>query len=596
MHQLASCGAADHFAKGVLADFDIVPCQVAYVSGVGARLIEVASDATLDAIHRGELRLTGCAFPAADVQGTLHKLGRIRKYVERGFRLPAGRLAAAPEALRDGSPSSALNIALLELLKGRLNWEPVTPPRSATPACRPHPLMLKFAMTDRGQWRVVPPCSSAVAQQLASAARDCAAPVAGLSPKLRKHAEALAVWTYAKKIKAEVYRSKMDMRSCVPQYNGWRVLGQLRRTGKGIDRFDLYILPPDVLPSLPLRSLRPTNRAVRSFRALHALLLQRFATTASGGVVAVGAARSSGRCPVCCTLPCCHRASASVGRAAPPLPPKKRYRAWQRAGRRASESASDDTAARPPADGGPFEVTGMWENDVRVNGVVREDLETAITRHTRLCEEEREYGRARRLITDETEEPLLMLPCAGDDGSARDAPLARLGGATPSAAQIAAVDWLDAHREQLAPVSRELVPSLGYIGSLDLRVQRGERLHELRAEELSARGPYWLGFEGASMAVRVEFLRVAMRGWGFPDDFVGAQVRELVGLSLPGGRLHERDVLVVACGDALSVAQTHPAEFAHSIVLRAFRRTAPTAHGAAVQATASAPSGEAGGW
>ena len=55
------------------------------------------------------------------------------------------------------------------------------------------------------------------------------------------------------------------------------------------------------------------------------------------------------------------------------------------------------------------------------------------------------------------------------------------------------------------------------------------------------------------MAVRVEFLRVAMRGWGFPDDFVAAQVRELVGLSLPGGRLHERDVLVVACGDALSV-------------------------------------------
>ena len=102
------------------------------------------------------------------------------------------------------------------------------------------------------------------------------------------------------------------------------------------------------------------------------------------------------------------------------------------------------------------------------------------------------------------------------------------------------------------------------------------------------------------MAVRVEFLRAAMRGWGFPDDFVAAQVRELVGLSLPGGRLHERDVLVVACGDALSVAQTHPysstSEFAHSIVLRAFRRTAPTAHGAAVQATASAPSGEAGGW
>ena len=393
MHQLASCGAADHFAKGVLADFDIVPCQVAYVSGVGARLIEVASDATLDAIHRGELRLTGSAFPAADVQGTLHELGRIRKYVERGFRLPAGPLAAAPEALRDGSPSSALKIALLELLNGRLHWEPVTPPRSATPACRPHPLMLKFAMTDRGQWRVVPPCSSAVAQQLASAARDCAAPVAGLSPKLRKHAEALAVWTYAKKIKAEVYRSKMDMRSCVPQYNGWRVLGQLRRTGKGIDRFDFYILPPDVLPSLPLRSLRPTNRAVRSFRGLHSLLMQRFASTASGGGGATMAARSSGRCPACCTLPCCQRASAggtrasSSGHAAPSLPPKKRYRdpaAAQRDDRRAHAVAKDGTAAPQPAGGGALELTGVWENVVRVNGVVRDDMETAMARQERL--------------------------------------------------------------------------------------------------------------------------------------------------------------------------------------------------------------------
>ena len=159
-----------------------------------------------------------------------------------------------------------------------------------------------------------------------------------------------------------------------------------------------------------------------------------------------------------------------------------------------------------------------------------------------------------------------MLPCAGDDGSARDAPLARLGGATPSAAQLAAVDWLEAHREQLAPVSRELVPSLGYIGSLDLRVQRGERLQELRAEELGARGPYWTGFEGASMEVSVELLRTAMKGWGFPDDFVEAQMSE-IGLSLHGSRLDECDVIVVACGDALSVAKTHPAEFAHSIVL-----------------------------
>merc|ERR1712185_388994 len=71
-----------------------------------------------------------------------------------------------------------------------------------------------------------------------------------------------------------------------------------------------------------------------------------------------------------------------------------------------------------------------------------------------------------------------------------------------------------------------------------------------------------------------------MRGWRFPDDFVAAQVRQLVSLSLPGGRLHERDLLVVACGDDRSVARTQPAEFAHSIVLRAFRRTAPNVPGA----------------
>ena len=238
-----------------------------------------------------------------------------------------------------------------------------------------------------------PPFSPMTSAQLASAATDCAAPMAGLSRRLRSHAEALAVWTFVKKMKAEVYRTKLDMRSCVPQYNGWRVLGQLRRSGKGIDRFDLYILPPDMLPSLPLRALRPTNRAVRSFRGLHALLMQRFATTASGGGGATTAARTSRRCPACCTLPCCQRASAggtrasSSGRAAPSLPPKKRYRdpaAAQRDGRRAHAVAKDGTAAPQPAGGGPLELTGMWENVVRVNGVVRDDMETAMARQERL--------------------------------------------------------------------------------------------------------------------------------------------------------------------------------------------------------------------
>ena len=315
--------------------------QVAYYHD-GSRLLHVVSDATRDAIRDGELRLSGCAFQVDDVRGTVSQLRRICKYVDRGFRLPSGPLAAAPRALLDEPSSTHLRVLVWRLLKSRLHWEPITPPRSATPARRPQfPLLLNFAMTDSGQWRVLPPRSSAAAPQLAAAARDCAAPMAGLSRKLRNHAEALAVWTFVKKMKAEVYRTKLDMRACVPQYNGWRVLGQLRRSGKGIDRFDLYILAPDVLPSLPLRSLRPTNRAVRSFRGLHALLMQRFATTASGGGGAMTAARTSRRCPACCTLPCCRRASANGAHAdasaagahatssdcaAPSLPPKKRYR------------------------------------------------------------------------------------------------------------------------------------------------------------------------------------------------------------------------------------------------------------------------------
>jgi hypothetical protein len=381
------------FADFIIRNFDMAQLQVAYYYD-GSRLLHIVSDATRDAIRDGELRLSGCAFQVDDVRGTISQLGRICKYVHRGFRLPSGPLAAAPRALLDEPSSTYLRVLVWRLLKSRLHWEPITPPRSATPARRPQfPLLLNFAMTDSGQWRVVPPRSSAAAPQLAA------------SGKLRNHAEALAVWTFVKKMKAEVYRTKLDMRACVPQYNGWRVLGQLRRSGKGIDRFDLYILAPDVLPSLPLRSLRPTNRAVRSFRGLHALLMQRFATTASGGGGAMTAARTSRRCPACCTLPCCRRASAggahadasaagahasSSDCAAPPLPPKKRYRdhaAARRDGRRVHDMQAvvpDGTAAPQPAGGGPLELTGMWENVLRVNGVVRDDMETAMARQERL--------------------------------------------------------------------------------------------------------------------------------------------------------------------------------------------------------------------
>ena len=332
--QFATVGTGDRFAIGVLAGFDLVPCQVAYISGKDARLTEVANDATRAAIRGGELRLAGGAFERTDVYATLCQLDRMRKYVARGFRLPPGSVAAAPMALREGTPSSALNHALLELLGGRLHWEPSTPPRAATPARRPQcPLLLKFSRTDGSDWRVAVPRSSAVAPPLATAPMDGAA-VAAPARRLCSQPEALAVWTFVNSVKNDVYRTKRDLRACVRQYSGWRVLGQLRRSGKGIDRFDLYVLPPDVLPDLPLRSLRPTNRAVRSFRGLWSLLVQRCGATAAGGGGAATAARLNGRCPSCCALPCCQRASAggaqhaaSAARAAPPLPPKKRYRA-----------------------------------------------------------------------------------------------------------------------------------------------------------------------------------------------------------------------------------------------------------------------------
>ena len=392
-----SVGTGPAFAEFIIHGFDIAVCQVAYIVGDDSQLLAVVSDAARDAIRNGELRLTSCAFQLVDnVQDTCRQLGRIIKYVDRGFRLPTGPLSAAPQALLDAPRSTNLRTRVSWLLNGRLHSisEPITPPRRATALRRSlYPLLLNFSRTDGGEWCVARPRSSMGSQQLTSAARGCAAPMAGLSRKLRKHAEALAVWTFVKEMQAVVYQTKLDRRSCVPQYTGWRVLGQLRRSGKGINRCDMYIMPPDVLPSLPLRALRPTNRAVRSFRGLHALLMERFASTASGGGGATTAARSSGRCPACCTLPCCRRASAggtrasSSGHAAPSLPPKKRYRdraAAQRDDRRAHAVAKDGTAAPQPAGGGPLELTGMWENVVRVNGVVRPDIQTRCAREDHL--------------------------------------------------------------------------------------------------------------------------------------------------------------------------------------------------------------------
>ena len=65
----------------------------------------------------------------------------------------------------------------------------------------------------------------------------------------------------------------------------------MRRTGKGVQRVDMHVYAPWVLPHVTLEALRPTNQAVRSFAALKRLLVGRFAaatgsTSASPGDVA----------------------------------------------------------------------------------------------------------------------------------------------------------------------------------------------------------------------------------------------------------------------------------------------------------------------
>ena len=90
------------FADFIIRDFDMAQLQVAYYHD-GSRLLHVVSDATRDAIRDGELRLSGCAFQVDDVRGTVSQLRRICKYVDRGFRLPSGPLAAAPRGGVTGS-------------------------------------------------------------------------------------------------------------------------------------------------------------------------------------------------------------------------------------------------------------------------------------------------------------------------------------------------------------------------------------------------------------------------------------------------------------------------------------------------------------
>ena len=74
----------------VLNGFDIDCCCVGY-DGTQALITPRCITALRTRINTVNLEIRGESYEC-----------RLLKYVERGFRLPAGRLAAAPEALRDG--------------------------------------------------------------------------------------------------------------------------------------------------------------------------------------------------------------------------------------------------------------------------------------------------------------------------------------------------------------------------------------------------------------------------------------------------------------------------------------------------------------
>ena len=307
----AACDAAIAsgvgFAELVLKDFDLVPAQVACVidGSEPPRLVTVLTDAARTAVRNGELQLTGCAFGSgAGVRATVAQLARIVKYVGRGFRLPAGLLAPMPSTAREeavaraprqrGHPGRRLRRLCNQLLAGRLGWEPCTPPRAAPPPrAPPSPLRLGLATARAPPAAARQPMDIEALPASATAASDADATAAARLPAaLRGHAEARAVWLHVREAVDTAYRTDSDLRrSAVPRLGGWRVLCQMRRTGKGVQRVDMHVYAPWVLPHVTLEALRPTNQAVRSFAALKRLLVGRFAaatgpTSASPGDVA----------------------------------------------------------------------------------------------------------------------------------------------------------------------------------------------------------------------------------------------------------------------------------------------------------------------
>lgn len=142
-----------------------------------------------------------------------------------------------------------------------------------------------------------------------------------------------------------------------------------------------------------------------------------------------------------------------------------------------------------------------------------------------------------------------------------------------SSVQEITLDWVESNRSKLEPKTRAgpsgMLASMLYMGAFDLRAPHGSPLTEyLAGIDLRYTGPIWLAvdYDDVIHARRLWLVRV-LGHFGFPSDFIEAEINEFALKSIPGGLLHGQDILVVACGDRPPKVDE---SFVHSIMILPF--------------------------
>merc|ERR1711998_632245 len=141
------------------------------------------------------------------------------------------------------------------------------------------------------------------------------------------------------------------------------------------------------------------------------------------------------------------------------------------------------------------------------------------------------------------------------------------GGAPALPYQQETVDWCNDHRTFVLPASRVAGP-MRWVGAIDCRLDVNKSVDTLNIEELKKKWPQWFGSNDTTAGDKGKLAQGILKQWRFPDDFIRGQVHSVIEGSLPGGPLHDRDLLIIACGHKPKVAQAHPNQFRHSVVIR----------------------------